>query len=392
MIRGVILAGQSPDAPLRWGIGSEKALDSAGEAPSVGLLPADLRAVDRLYLILPGERIATRRIPLPVNNPRQLEEASRLAFEDVLAEPVDKFHFAFGPLEEGGRRLVSAVPTELMELWMSALLAVNIDPHTVVADHTAVQTAGYGGVFLQEAQRAIASLPEGGITGHAVYTARLIDHMKDVGRLLFVAAGPQTNVPHNDALALADDRALCAFYLDALAAAPGTVNFRRGQFQKRRDWRLLARNWRTAGGLMAACLALWMVLLGIDGARHQAAADRLMADARTQFQAAFPGTPVRALGRQARARLRDQAGSAFLPLSVQLAAAMEQQDAIQLTQLRYNIQDAELVADLRVPDAASLDTLKTTLEEEGVIAREGGSLRRDEAGFFAAQLFLEGGV
>ncbi|MEM9420980.1 MAG: hypothetical protein AAF986_00495, partial [Pseudomonadota bacterium] len=79
----------------------------------------------------------------------------------------------------------------------------------------------------------------------------------------------------------------------------------------------------------------------------------------------------------------------FLRLSVDLTAAIEQSVAIQLTGLTYT-EDNELVADLRFPDASSLERLKDLLDDRGVIAREGGNLRREDNGDYSGRLFLGG--
>lgn len=389
MSRAVIVTGLTPDDPALWAVAEGEALQHAGTATSLAAVSAKLPAGVPITVILPGSSAASRHLPLPVKGDKALAAAAALAFEDVLAEAVDQFHFAFSALDEAGTRLVSAVPLGWFETWMASLGEAGLDPECITVDHLALYAEGYDSVILLDGDHGAAHLPAGGISGDAQMVSTLVAQM-DVGdKMLAVTVGPKGPPPGDGGLVLNDDRTVGAFYLAALASHPAP-SFRRGAFAKKRDWIGMVRPWRVAAGLMAACFTLWLVGVGADGWRHDQAAKTLNANASTRFSQAFPNVVIRDLPRQAAQRAGAvNGGGAFLSLSVDLTEAIEESVAIQLMGLAYTDEDL-LVADLRFPDAASLERLKSLLSERGIPTREGGNLRREDNGDYSGRLFLGG--
>ncbi|WOI54375.1 type II secretion system protein GspL [Parvularcula sp. LCG005] len=386
---GLIITGQTPTDPVHWAIGDEERLRDGGTVTDLSKLPQAVTDAEQIVIILPGDRAATRRLHLPVKGERALADAAALAFEDILAEPVDSFHLAFGPADAEGVRTVSAVPHEDLQIWITATRAADVHPDIITLDHHCLYAEGYSGVLLRYNDHIAASLPPGGLSGDAAFVEALTSRMEETKSALHVVVGitaPGDIRSAGAALTLADERALGAFFMTGLSRP--VPNFRRGPYAKRRDWRGLARSWRVAGGLMAACLTLWLLDVAADGFRHNRAADRLASEARAQFSRAYPDVVIRDLRRQAQQRLSASNASAFLPLSAELTQALQQTSRVQLTRLRFT-PDNELVADLRFPTAADLEQLKSMLEGRGVRTREGGDYRRDDNGDYIGQLYLE---
>lgn len=387
MSYGLLILPSDPDGSLRWAVGGGERLQAAGEGASLQEVPPEVRQAESLVVILPGEKAASRRLTLPVKGDRALNEAASLAFEDVLAEPVEGFHFAFGPLAADGTRMVSAVPVDWLTDWMARLAEVGLDPDLVTVDHLAITVEGQPCVMLREGARLVASLPAGGVTAAASLLEPLLGQMADGAKVLSVGVGAQGE---RGDIALEDGRALSAFYLSGFEVQV-PPSFRRGAFRKRRDWRGFAKSWQTAAALVAACFGLWLVNVVADGIRHDRAVAELTRQSTQVFTEAFPGTVVRDLRRQAAQRAAGGGGaSAFLPLSAALAETIEDSQTVQLTGLRFTL-EGELIADLTFPDAAALEDLQAELAAKGVTAREGSQLRREENGDFSGQLYMEGG-
>lgn len=387
MSYGIIIVPASEDAPLRWAVGDEGTLAGGGQVATAADLPEELLGQDDITLLLPGEHAATRRMRLPVRGERALTDAAALAFEDVLSDGVEGYHFAFGPLDADGTRMVSAMPTSVFSAHLNEFTDAGIEPDRVTLDHLALRVAGQDAIALFLDDRVIARLPDGGVSGDAHFLAPIVVQLAGAAKVMIVDGDRHGSDGQSADLTLADDRALGAFYLSGLGASEAP-NFRRGPFAKQRDWMSLASGWRQAGYLMAACFTLWIADSAIDGVKHARAADRLYDDASAAFTQAFPGTPIRDLRRQAQQRQAVNGGSAFLPLSSALTEGLDGSVALRLTGLRYT-DEGMLVADLRFPDAAALESLKAKLQDLGVRTREGGNLRREDNGDFAGQLFLE---
>ena len=383
--RAVLLLGQTPSQPVRWAVAEGGALSAAGVAASLAAL-APLPPHDDLIAVLPGESCATRRLRLPVPE-RQAEGAARLALEDALAEPTDRFDLGLTPADAEGTRLVTAAPRGLAADWLAALAEHDLDPDVLCADHAALFAQGHDAVVLRERGRLVAALPGGGLTADERFAGPLLPRLIGDASVLSVRIGPGSDKLDTESLVLADERALGAFVLQGLGhhAPP---NLRRGALAKRRRVGDRLRSWRLAGGLMAACLALWVATDVIESVRYGRAADALRTEAEMRFQAAFPGTRIIDIERQAARRAAEGGGGQFLPLSAALTQAMSAGGgAVELTGLSYA--DGRLTAEVRYQDFAALDALTTRLRGLGVAAREGAGARRDESGALVDQLVLE---
>ena len=381
----VLLVGQTPGRPVRWATARDGELTAAGVAASLAALEP-LPPHDHLTVVLPGEACATRRLRLPVPD-RQAEGAARLALEDALAEPAETFDLAWTPADADGHRLVTAVPRGFAADWLRHLGEAGLDPDALVIDHATLAAQGHDGVVLRERGRLVASLPEGGITADENFAAPLLPDLIGAASILSVRIGPGGDKLDTESLVLADERALGAFVLQGLAHHR-PPNLRRGPLARRRKMGERLRSWRLAGGLMAACLGLWVITDVVEGLRYGRAADGLRAEAEAEFRAAFPEARVIDLRRQAARRAAAGPGGQFLPLAAALTQAMREAGGqVELTGLTYG--DGRLTAELRYRDFAALDALSRRLQGMGVRTREGANARRDEQGALVDQLVLE---
>ena len=381
----VLLVGQTPGRPVRWAVARDGDLVAAGVAASLAALEP-LPPHDYLTVVLPGEACATRRLRLPVPD-RQVEGAARLALEDALAEPADAFDLAWTAADADGHRLVTAAPRGFAADWLAQLAEAGLDPDALVVDHAALAAQGHDGVLLRERGRLVASLPAGGLTAEEAFAAPLLPALVGDASVLSVRIGPGGDKLDTESLVLADERALGAFVLQGLQhhAPP---NLRRGPLARRRKMGDSLRAWRLAGGLMAACLGLWVLTDIAEGVRYGRAADALRAEAEDTFRNAFPDARIIDLRRQAARRAAQGTGGQFLPLSAALVQAVEETGSqVELTGLAYG--EGRLTAELRYRDFAALDALTRRLQAMGVDAREGANARRDDQGALVDQLVLE---
>lgn len=372
MQRLLLLMGLHPDDPVAWAMGSDGRVVRSGTAAALSGLSDEAEAAEQVVVILRGDLAATRRLRLPVRREAALEAAARLAFEDILATPAEDMHFAFGVADAQGDRMASAVPAEWFDGWMDALSEAGIRADLVTADHLALPADRR--IVVDLGDRTLIRLGEGGMTVEPDFLDILLPALEDAKNAQRVKAS------NTDELA--------ALYLERLQTlAP--PSFLRGRHRLKQDWSGTIRQWRFPAGLAAACLLVWCAGLLVDGMRHAGAARDLNDEAAQMFTEAYPGVRVRDLARQAAARAGESGTPMLLPLSVALTEAMEETEAVELTGLSYQAGEG-MVADLRFPDAAVLETLRARLEADGIPTSESGSLRREEDGRFAGQLILRG--
>ena len=387
-VRALLLLGQTPSRPVRWAVAQDGDLIAAGVAPSLAATEP-LPPHDELVAVLPGEVCATRTLRLPVPE-RQVEAAARLAFEDLLAEPAETFDYAWSSAGPEGTRLVTAAPSGFAADWLSDLAEAGLDPDVLAVDHAALAAQGYEGVVLRERGRVIARLPGGGLTAPEDFARTLLPGLAEGASVLSVRIGPGGEKLDTESLVLADERALGAFVLQGLAQHR-PPNLRRGPLARRRRVGEQLRGWRLAGGLMAACLALWVATDLLQAARYGGAARTLRENAESEFAAAFPDARIIDLRRQAARRAGGSAGGDFLPLSASLTEALRSTgEAVELSGLTYDA--GRLTADLRYRDYAQLEALTAALRARGLRAREGSNPRRDETGAYVDRLVVEAGA
>lgn len=386
--RALLLLGQTPSRPVRWAVARDGTLSAAGAAPSLAALEP-LPPHEELVAVLPGEACATRALRLPVPE-RQVEGAARLAFEDLLAEPVDRFDLAWTPADAEGLRLVTAAPRGLAADWLSDLAEADLDPDVLTVDHAALAAQGHDGVVLRERGRVIAKLPGGGLTGPEAFVAPLLPTLTGDAAVLSVRIGPGGEKLDTQSLVLADERALGAFVLQGFEQNQ-PPNLRRGPLARRRRVGERLEGWRLAGGLMAACLALWVGTDLVQAARYGGAARQLREEAETEFAASYPDARIIDLRRQAIRRAGQSGGGDFLPLSASLTEALRSTgETVELSGLSYD--GERLTADLRYRDYAQFEALSAALRARGLRAREGSNPRRDEAGAYVDRLVVEVGA
>ncbi|MCD8521507.1 MAG: type II secretion system protein GspL [Saccharospirillaceae bacterium] len=143
--------------------------------------------------------------------------------------------------------------------------------------------------------------------------------------------------------------------------------------------------WRS----LAAVAALWLVTLTlylfIDNYTLQQKSRQVQAEAISLYKSLFPGERIRSLERQIKAKLEGNGeadGAGFIGTTNVLArvyAAQGLQKQVQLMSLRFNDRLQELVVEVRASNLSELQTLRSALEKEGLVA-EVASATNDKDG------------
>lgn len=140
---------------------------------------------------------------------------------------------------------------------------------------------------------------------------------------------------------------------------------------------------------LAAVAAVWVVTatlyLFIDNYTLKQQSRQVQAEAISLYKSLFPGERIRSLERQIKAKLDgdgDADGAGFIGTTSVLArvyAAQGLQKQVQLMSLRFNDRLQELVVEVRASNLNELQTLRSALEKEGLVA-EVASATNDKDG------------
>ncbi|MEE2691796.1 MAG: type II secretion system protein GspL [Pseudomonadota bacterium] len=382
----ILLLGQSPAEPIRWGLLAEGRLVEGGRlADAAGLaeIANHAHSADLVAAVLPGEQVAIRRMSAPPKAEGKFRSAAAYLLEDELAEPIDDLHIAVAM--EAGEGLALGVRRSIVETWLSLFAEAGIELSLLTADYLAPLSTAKQGAAIFDGERVVVAYGGGGFAIEAAFfpeisSAIFVEHIErltvygDQARLRLL---PQADAV--DWLGLADDANLLAFYGSSFEErAP--ANFLQGEFRRRRSWGPALAPWRRSGALLAATLAALAVFTFADGLRAARIADRLETAAFSIHRAAFPDSAGQDPASHARRLLgAGGGGRSFLALASRFAEAVEIDNKVQIDRISFDAARGEMVVSVKSGSDLDIETLKSRLAEKGVTTRDNGGYRRSGA-------------
>lgn len=408
MAEYLVIRMREDDGPVEW-----IAVDGSGArrgAPGSGSL--DEAAADvgerAVTVLVPGTEVLTTTVDLPVKGGAKLQAALPYALEEVVAEDIDKLHFAAGNRRSSGRVPVSVVRRDILEGWIARLKDAGIPPASIVAENYGLARIPgtisllvaenqviindgadtelvMQGVSPGDALAAIGALDEDGAAAveadASAARAPLPRHV-----LVYCEPGVDERYEH-DWLAIRKE--LDSLDLNllpdgvtprlAVTVATGAgVNLLQGDFARRTAYGGLLRPWRYAAVLLAGFI---LVAVGAKAADYYALSRQETAF-RQQFQEEYrelaPGAPAVEDPAALVSSLRARAGTSgppqlFLQSLAELSRALRQNDQARIEAISYRAG----VVDIRLsaPDVATLDSIRRTISESGRFA---ASIRRTD--------------
>jgi len=121
-------------SPHYWVVRDSRQLISSGTADDLDGLPLDKR-YDRIVAIVPGEKLVTRSISLPVRNRQRLLSAVPFAIEESLAAPIEDLYFAILHAERGGEVHFAYVARKDRQAWLDAFGQAGIHVGSILPDY-----------------------------------------------------------------------------------------------------------------------------------------------------------------------------------------------------------------------------------------------------------------
>ena len=361
---------------------AQQGFGPAAQWPGVAAAPGGAAAAATpCEVVLSADQATAAFVRLPVGALRGKTLLLANAIEDrLLNDPLD-YHCIVAAAAEDGRSLVVAIERARMQAIITALAGAGLRPRLLTLD-VLLRLPGR----LPAAPDCLLLLEDG--CGYLVHTE---------GWLALDACATQEQPPALLAWALRQggggcQRLLCsgdlpAHCLEAWSAslampmqmAPGQTgrapaNLLQGEFAPPRSGREWLRRWRPFARAVLAALALALLVSLMEWGRLSWRVEQVREEQTALFRSAFPDigvivSPALQMQRAVDAGRASQglvAASDFLSLLADLAAAPGE---AQLERLQY--EERVLRATLLLPDAQSLQRLRTALAQQDISVNSG---------------------
>ncbi|MGB0467293.1 MAG: type II secretion system protein GspL [Pontibacterium sp.] len=368
--------GQLTD-PIRWLEWSPKAHKSI----SAGTL-SDSAALSQLHskaqqattaLLLPGECCLYSRVKLP-NRSKLALQSIPYQLEENLCQPLDGLQIATGPVTADLHIPVIALEKKLLQDWLDALKAAQIQVDRIMPDYLALSPRPGQATLLQDQHRVICRLPKAA----ASFDQRTLsawwalleqpDSVQSFGEIELSGAEKHPLRPEESPLSV------LARQFDPTRC----INLLQADFEQHnpvKDWALRLKTPLIAASILAA---LHLGTVQLDNMQLQQQISDYDARIKTVFLDAFPDTRRIVNPRsQMKARLdllarqSDQGG--FLRILRQVAPELADSPGITLQTLRFQADTAALQMQLTGPDFAALETFNGRLQKKPLILKPGAS-------------------
>lgn len=344
----VLVAGETPDAPIAWARVQSGAIVARGQAEAGSVLPS---ANGDCILVLPGFEAQLRLLDTPARSAAQARAAAAYLFRGAIATAESDTLFAAGvPVAEGGPRLAAAMSRVRLAAWLKRCTEARVTPTSIYLD-CAIWPAIDGVVdIVRLGERTIvAAGSRGGFTidsglapalieswlsqpGAAVSEIRLSGWRPDqLPAFVLAEAARLTSLDLPDpvaALALAASR--------AQAHAPDLAQSGAGRAANTRSPLV---PWLLAAGLAVAASLLQIGVTVLDAQRDADAAESALAAAEKEFLAARPDvkriTNLRAQVTAALNSARRPTSNPILTVSPAIADVLAAHPAVQLDEIRH---------------------------------------------------------
>ncbi|WP_293879789.1 type II secretion system protein GspL [Sphingomonas sp.] len=294
--------------PPRWALIDDGLIVDRGDGfPNVGEGAG-------LVVVIPATDVVVHQLALPELTDAQARGAARIAVAENSVSPIATLHVAVSA-DIDGQRTVVVIDTLLMQDYLAAFVALDLDPDAVIAAPLVLPRPEVGFVTADIGGERLIRGRDGAFADDPVLTPLL-------------TGGQMVTLDQGQA-----DQALIA------AVAAPEVDLRQGGFGRRRRWAVDAARLRRIGWLAAACLATLFVIPVVDLLHLNAAARRIeLQNVAIALAALPPGTVVVDPLVQLDERLAavGGAGGGFLPLAGAVVSAASKTADVELGTMNFD--------------------------------------------------------
>ena len=344
-------------------------LDSAGQRLSPqahGSMEEAIAAAAnrRVAVLVSGLDATCSQAELPVKSSKRLRQMLAYALEDVVAEDVDRLHFAAGARDASGTVPVTMVTRRQMDAWLEDCARAGLNPERVYCETDGVPIVPGAMTLVVEGDCTYGRAP-----GQAPFALQGLT-LGEVLQVVRSSADESSELPHATLFADKDGYARCesdvgrlreqGMGLDVqllregvlprlgatLISRPG-CNLLQGSYGRKRDWQSWTRTWRLAASLLVGVIAL---AIAGEGARYLSlgrddrnVTEMLETACQLNAQSADPATCEAEIRRRL-AATADGTGAGFLVALEEMARAWNEDTRLEALSYRAGVMDLRIVA------------------------------------------------
>lgn len=361
-------------------------LDSAGQRLSPQahgtLEEAAAQSANRRVLVLVSGLDATcSQAALPVKSPKRLRQMLPYSLEDVVAEDVDRLHFAAGPRDASGTVPVTMVARRQMDTWLEDCEQAGLNPDRVYCEADGVPIVPGATTLVVEGDCTYGRAP-----GQPAFALQGFT-LREVLQVAYGGADESSELPHVTLLADHDGYARCESdvawlrgqgnSLDVqllregvlprlgatLVGRPG-CDLLQGPYGRQPDWQSWVRPWR-----LAASLLLGVIVLAIAGegvrylalSRDDRSVTEMLETACRLNTQSVDLAPCEAEIRRRLAVAVDGTEAGFLPALEEMAQAWNEDTRLEALSYRTGVMDLRIVAQ----SVSALDEFSRDISSNG---------------------------
>lgn len=372
----IIRLGSQPQQPISWLVWSiaTKEIIASGQLTSADELPALSERLGRrpVVALVPAADVVLSEVVLPSKPNRQIIQALPYMLEEEHAEDIEQLYLALGQCQQRGKEYwqqVALCKKLQLEQWVGSLVVAGFQPTQLLPDAlllplhqdgaSAIELAGQW--LLRQGQWQASSIEPGWwpdflslanielIHSYSPWPAEILQNVQ--------AAEPE--------LPLA---------LLAQQLPEQRFSLLQGHYAPKKAKNKVWSMWQSSMVLGAACLALYLITLGVQVWQQGQLLQQQRAELVTLYKSRFPSESTRDISRQLARKLQGagatQDASLFSllnDLQQELAATTN----VRLDNLKYEQKTSELRFQAEADSFQRFDHLKTRLEQKGFEVKQG---------------------
>ncbi len=383
----VIRLGENDDRPVSW-IAVDDRGTRRGKPGSGALVDAARDVRERPVIVLvPSTEVLTLSVDLPAKGSR-LITALPYALEDQVADDVEELHFAPGKRQPSGALAVAVVARQTLAGWLARLHEAGIQPTSIIAEnHGLARTPNTLSLLVAEDQiffndgEELAFVISGMSPSEAVVAAGVIGDADDqTSKHLLVYCDAAVNERYEKDWALlrhelssVDVNLLPDGILPRLAVTVASgegINLLHGRFGSKTEVAAVFRPWKYAAIFLLALGVVGVIGKAADFYRLSLEHTALQQQFAAEYRALRPGDlreivdPVATVSSLRRSiGATGNAATIFLPSLMQLAEALQQNDAAEVEAISYRA--GVIDVRLNAPDISTLDRIVQSVNASG---------------------------
>jgi len=321
-----------------------------------------------LVVFVPATDVQLASVQVPARQPAKVLQAAPYLLEDQLADDIENQHFALGPRQIDGSTPVAVVNSARIAGWMSKLSDAGFKPAAVVPDLLALPFEVRGGRWSALVADQQVIVRNGQWSG---FTTSLVDLP-----MMLMLADPDRQHPVR--MLMPGDQLADVTTIDwPLEPMPGdrtavealgrnyeadkAINLLQGRWQVKSDIGRHLRPWKAPVLAGLACLAIAVLVYGIDNWRLSKQLAAIEADNVARFRQLFPSeTRIVDLSTQVNQQLMLMAGSGgahdALGLTAVAAQALQANPGLAIQTLQFR--DGSLYLAMSGKDVQALEALR----------------------------------